>query len=168
MIIWFTGQPGAGKTTLALKTIDYYKNKEPNMQIVHIDGDNLRKITHNFDYSLEGRKKNIDNVHTIARFMEYQGALVVISVVAPLRSMRDSLKKTNDVIEIYVHTSETRGREHNFAKNYQVPKKDFIDIDTTKDSVDESFKKIHEKIIERMTIEKYEDIINKYANLVKK
>ena len=142
MIIWFTGQPGAGKTTLALKFIEEKRKENPNLSVVHIDGDNLRAITQNFDYSLEGRKKNIENVHTIARFMDYQGALVVISVVAPLRTMRNALKETNKMIEVYVHTSNIRGREKNFAKNYEPPENDFIDIDTTNDSVEESITKI--------------------------
>jgi adenylylsulfate kinase-like enzyme len=142
MIIWFTGQPGAGKTTLALKLIEEKKSANPELNIVHIDGDNLREITQNFDYSLEGRKKNIENVHTIARFMDFYGALVVISVVAPLRIMRDNLKETNKMIEVYVHTTNVRGREKNFAKNYEAPEKNFIDIDTTVDSVEESISKI--------------------------
>lgn len=142
MIIWFTGQPGAGKTTLALKLIDEKKRENPELSIVHIDGDNLREITQNFDYSLEGRKKNIENVYTIARFMDYYGALVVISVVAPLRIMRDTLKETNKMTEVYVHTTNVRGREQNFAKNYEAPEKNFIDIDTTVDSVEESISKI--------------------------
>ena len=142
MIIWFTGQPGAGKTTLALKLIEEKKSANPELNIVHIDGDNLREITQNFDYSLEGRKKNIENVHTIARFMDFYGALVVISVVAPLRIMRDTLKETNKMTEVYVHTTNVRGREKNFAKNYEAPEKNFIDIDTTVDSVEESISKI--------------------------
>ena len=142
MIIWFTGQPGAGKTTLALKLIEEKKRENPELNIVHIDGDNLRSITQNFDYSLEGRKKNIENVHTIARFMDFYGALVVISVVAPLRIMRDNLKETNKMTEVYVHTTNMRGREQNFAKNYEAPEKNFIDIDTTVDSVEESISKI--------------------------
>ena len=142
MIIWFTGQPGAGKTTLALKLIEEQKRENPELNIVHIDGDNLRSITQNFDYSLEGRKKNIENVHTIARFMDFYGALVVISVVAPLRIMRDTLKETNKMTEVYVHTTNVRGREQNFAKNYEAPEKNFIDIDTTIDSVEGSISKI--------------------------
>lgn len=142
MIIWFTGQPGAGKTTLALRLIKEKKRENPELNIVHIDGDNLRSITQNFDYSLEGRKKNIENVHTIARFMDFYGALVVISVVAPLRIMRDNLKETNKMTEVYVHTTNVRGREQNFAKNYEAPEKNFIDIDTTVDSIEESISKI--------------------------
>ena len=112
MIIWLTGQPGAGKTTLAVELIRWVRDSAPHMCVFHIDGDNLRSITQNFDYTLEGRKRNISNVHAIARYLDHQTdkALVVISVVAPLRVMRDELKATNQVVEVYVHTTSVRGR----------------------------------------------------------
>ena len=138
LVYWTTW---SRKNNMALKLLEE-KRKNPELNIVHIDGDNLRSITQNFDYSLEGRKKNIENVHTIARFMDFYDALVVISVVAPLRIMRDTLKETNKMTEVYVHTTNVRGREQNFAKNYEAPEKNFIDIDTTIDSVEESISKI--------------------------
>ena len=51
--------------------------------------------------------------------------------------MRDSLKETNEVVEIYVHTSEIRGREQNFVKYYEKPTENYIDIDTTNSTVSE-------------------------------
>ena len=73
MIYWFTGQPGAGKTTLALELIKHLDNP------IHIDGDNLRDILKNYDYTDVGRKKNIENVITIARFLDFKKFDVVIS-----------------------------------------------------------------------------------------
>jgi cytidine diphosphoramidate kinase len=125
MIYWFTGQPGAGKTTLALELINRLDN------CIHIDGDNLRDILKNYDYTPEGRIKNISNVITIARYLDYKKFNVIISVVAPFRDLRESLKESNEVTEIFVHTNEKRGREHYFSKNYEKPLKNFTSIDTT-------------------------------------
>jgi hypothetical protein len=36
-----------------------------------------------------------------------------------------------------VHTSEIRGREQNFVKEYEAPTENFIDIDTTNKTIDE-------------------------------
>ena len=126
MIYWFTGQPGSGKTTLAKAMIE-----ECADQCIHIDGDNLREIFQNFDYTEKGRRKNIQTVLDICRFLDSKNFTIVVSVVAPYREMRESLKKTNDVTEIYVHTSKIRGREKYFVDTYEPPIKDFIDIDTS-------------------------------------
>ena len=45
MIYWFTGQPGAGKTTLADWLATHYHTKA-----IKIDGDDIRKIFDNKDY----------------------------------------------------------------------------------------------------------------------
>ena len=132
MIYWFTGQPGAGKTTLANALIENCSDT-----CINVDGDGLRELFQNFDYSSEGRVKNIQSVLDLARFLDHKGFTVVISVVAPYKSMRDSLKETNEVCELYVHTSEVRGREQNFVKEYEVPTENFIDIDTTNKTIDE-------------------------------
>ena len=129
MIYWFTGQPGAGKTTLATAMI-----KECNDNCIHIDGDGLRDLFQNFDYTPKGRVKNIQSVLDLCRFLDDKGLTVVVSVVAPYREMRESL--TNKVTEIYVHTTEIRGREDYFAKDYQPPLDNFISMDTTSRSVE--------------------------------
>ena len=65
MIIWFTGQPGSGKTTLANELILNLKRNSPEKKVINIDGDDLRSISKNKDYSKEGRiKKHIhSNFH---------------------------------------------------------------------------------------------------------
>ena len=132
MIYWFTGQPGAGKTTLANALMEQCSDT-----CINIDGDGLRELFQNFDYSPEGRVKNIQSVLDLARFLDSKGFTVVISVVAPYKEMRDSLKRTNKVVELYVHTSEIRGREQNFVNEYEQPTENFIDIDTTNKTIDE-------------------------------
>jgi len=135
MIYWFTGQPGAGKTTLAKHLVTYFENKN----VIHIDGDDLRDIFQNKDYSEFGRRKNIERAQDIARFMSQKGFNVIVSLVSPYRNQREEFKENNQVKEIYIHTTDERGRENFHVTDYETPNNNFIDIDTTNKKEVDSF-----------------------------
>jgi adenylylsulfate kinase len=135
MIYWFTGQPGAGKTTLAKHLVTYFENKN----VIHIDGDDLRDIFQNKDYSEFGRRKNIERAQDIARFMSQKGFDVIVSLVSPYRDQREEFKENNQVKEIYIHTTDERGRENFHVTDYETPNNNFIDIDTTNKKEVDSF-----------------------------
>ena len=143
MIYWFTGQPGAGKTTLANKLVRYFTN---NYTFVHhIDGDDLREAFNNKDYSEWGRRTNVERAQDIALYLNTKSN-VVVSLVSPFKDQRDSFKGKVGVIEIYVHTTEIRGREEYYVSDYQAPTHNFIDVDTTNKTPEESFLEIISKI----------------------
>lgn len=121
MIFWFTGQPGSGKTTLANKLIDKISSENSKAKIINIDGDDLRSISKNKDYSKAGRIKNISTAISIVRFLANKGYICVISIVAPYRFLRDELKEDFNFLEVYLHTNEIRGRENFFAEDYEIP-----------------------------------------------
>ena len=134
MVIWFTGQPGSGKTTLSnefakkvLYSHFYLKDK-----IIQIDGDYLRKVLDNKDYSEQGRRKNIQFAIDMAKVMDDKGYLVLVSLVAPYRGQREQLKMKRNIIEFYLHTTKTRGKEHYFVHEYEQPLKNFTHINTNK------------------------------------
>lgn len=141
MIFWFTGQPGSGKTTLGKALLEKLNNS------FHIDGDDLRGLSANADYSEQGRISNIRTAQSIAMYLDNKGKNVVVSVVAPYRWLREEFKERHNVNEIYLHTTEIRGREHYFAENYEAPEVNFLDIDTTNVSVEGCIDKIIEEFI---------------------
>ena len=140
MIYWFTGQPGAGKTTLALALQKELRRR--GHVVVLLDGDTFRIITSNQDYSPAGRSKNIRVAQRLAEKIHADGAWVVASFVSPYRAQREAFKKQGHVVEIYVHASVERGREGHFAKDYEPPLEDFVDLDTTCANVGECIAKI--------------------------
>lgn len=145
MIYWFTGQPGSGKTTLA-KHLYTYLTSDNKGGVIIIDGDDLRDIFQNKDYSENGRRKNIERAQEIAKFLNIKGYTVIVSVVSPYRDQREFFKKTNSVVEIYVHTTDERGRENFHVRDYQPPSEDYVDIDTTNKKEVDSFIELISKI----------------------
>jgi len=136
LIFWFTGQPGSGKTTLGKALLATLEDA------FHIDGDDLRGLSANIDYSEQGRISNIRTAQSIAMYLDNKGHNVVVSVIAPYKWLREEFKERHTVNEIYVHTTEIRGREHYFAEGYEIPEKNFLDIDTTDISVKDCLVKI--------------------------
>ena len=128
MIYWFYGQPGSGKTTLA-KTLKEHLEYNNHRVVQHIDGDEMRSIFKNTDYSKEGRMNNLRKVNDLIRFLDFKGFDVVVSVVAPYNEVRNEIKDLNPQM-IYVKTSEIRGRENYFANDFEFNIND-ICVDTT-------------------------------------
>ena len=131
MIYWFTGQPHAGKTTLAKHLKTALTFREPLKEVRLVDGDDLRKILNNKDYSEQGRRTNISQAIAIAKYLTHSNCDVIVSLVSPYKDLREELKASYEVIEIYVHTKDVRGREAFHVADYQPPTENFIEIDTT-------------------------------------
>jgi adenylylsulfate kinase-like enzyme len=141
MIYLFIGQPGSGKTTIAnklLATVGHHRT-------IMIDGDELREIFPNTDYSEKGRIENITRAFTIARFCNQKKFNVVISMVCPYRELREQFKSDNPVIEILVKREDVGEKIQYNVKNFEEPEKNFIELDnngTLNDTLTELYKKL--------------------------
>ena len=77
------------------------------------------------------------------RFLANKNYICVVSIVAPYRFLRDELKTEFPFLEIYLHTSQKRGRENFFAKDYEEPiDSKHLNIDTGKLTIKESLDEI--------------------------
>jgi len=142
MIYWFTGQPSAGKTVLANKLHEVIPDA------FRIDGDEMRELFTNNDYSIKGRVENVGTAQRIAHYLHNQGHDVIVSLVSPYIDQREDFKTLlgDDIKEIYVHTTEIRERDHFAAIAYVPPYENYIDVNTTFDTPEESLKKILDEI----------------------
>jgi|TARA_B100000029_G_scaffold388221_1_gene384325 adenylylsulfate kinase-like enzyme len=144
MILWFTGQPGSGKTTLADEIqkrpvyLNTFGDKSYENKVFHIDGDDLRYSTNNKDYSEKGRRENVKLVMDMVRLLDDKGYLVIVSMVSPYRDQREELKMERNIAEFYCHTTDIRGKEDYFVEDYEPPLHNFVDIDTTNKEIKES------------------------------
>ena len=81
MIIWLTGLSGSGKTTLSESIYNYCKNSGMK-NIVWLDGDVLRNaISPNLDFTEESRIKQITKTQKLAKHLESQHHLVIVSAL---------------------------------------------------------------------------------------
>ena len=141
-IIWLIGQAGHGKTVLA-KLLQEHIDRVDVHNVFHIDGDDLRNLTINKDYSRTGREQNIRNAQVIAKYLQNKGYHVVVSLMTPYRDLREEFKEsTENVYEIYVHTTDIRGREQFHVEDFQKPVFNYLDMDTTNITPEESLKEI--------------------------
>jgi adenylylsulfate kinase len=144
MIIILTGQPHSGKTTIAKHLKTAIEISYPYRCVYNIDGDDLRELTLNKDYTEQGRIQNIKNAQLLAYFLQANKCDVVVSLVAPYKELREEFKKicADSIIEIYVHTNRKRQREQFKVEGYEVPETNFFDMDTTSDNPTQSFTKL--------------------------
>jgi adenylylsulfate kinase-like enzyme len=147
MIYWFTGQPGHGKSVLSL--LLKKELEKSGKSVISVDGDDIREIFVNKDYTKEGRYKNIILAQQISKFSQIKGFDVVVSLVSPYLELRESFKSEmgKDIVEIYVHTTEIRGREKYHSTDYEKPCANFIDVDTTTQTPEESLRFIINSIV---------------------
>jgi len=147
MIIVLFGQPHSGKTTLAKELGESFDPDTTH----HIDGDQLRYIFQNKDFSREGRLKNLQKASDIAAYLNWTGKDVLVSVVYPYKEARDYLNSlSSDVKWVYLYYKEERGRENFHVKDFEFPflEEKVLQLNTSDKSVEECLKQINSYINE--------------------
>lgn len=109
MIHWFTGNTGAGKTTLA--------NKMKDARTIILDGDNCRYIWQDLDLSKEGRWEQSIRVARLAKELSDQGFNVNVAVICPYEKLRQEVKAICKCIFVYVPYGVIPDEEH----PYEIP-----------------------------------------------
>jgi adenylylsulfate kinase-like enzyme len=140
MIIVFFGQPGSGKTTLAMRIKKYLQLSKRNWRrdVHHIDGDELRAVFSNKDYSREGRIKNLNRASDIAAYLDSQGVDVVVSVVYPYEEARTYLQNLcKDVHWIYLQYSEDRNKNQYLVQDFEHPQQKLLSLQTSTSNVED-------------------------------
>lgn len=146
MIIVLFGQPHCGKSTIANEII------KQTSTFVNIDGDKLRELFANKDYSREGRIKNLNRASDIAHFLNSTRSNVVLSLVYPYKEARDYLNNlTNNVVWVYLHYTDARGREPFHVPDFEPPTNDekVLSLSTTDLSIKRCLSLINDYVNQR-------------------
>lgn len=159
-VLWITGLPASGKTTLAKALKNVLDSKFD--KIYHLDGDEVRvKSKKSLGFTKQDRDKNISLAIDLAKKYQDKGYLVIASFISPYKYHRewgrDSLK---NFIEIFtdspIEICELRDLKGLYKKartgevafftgitdRYDVPKNSDIHLETHKESVDDCVNKV--------------------------
>ena len=164
--IWFTGLPCCGKTTIADQVALLLKNKKYTVE--QLDGDIIRQgVTRDLGFSKEDRDENIKRVTSIAKTLTQNNVIVLASFVSPYRTQRKNARKEiKKFIEIYVRCPvkiciqrDVKGMYKKALEwkithftgvdnPYEEPEHPELILDTDKETVEESVRKVLNKIKE--------------------
>jgi len=104
-VIWLTGIPGSGKTTLALELKKFYEQK--GLPIDILDGDEVRKtLSKDLGFSPEDRKEHNRRVIFVAQILAKNGVTTIVPLISPYRETRDfARKEIPNFVEVWVKAS---------------------------------------------------------------
>ena len=166
ILIWLSGISGSGKSTIANELEK--KLYENNFLSYLLDGDNIRiGLNKDLGFTDDDRKENIRRISEVSRLMLDAGLIVITAFISPFKEERQLAK--NLVLEenyflVHVDCSVEKCEERDVKglykkaraggiKNftgidspYEVPENPNLIVNTEKESVDESVKKIFNAI----------------------
>ena len=104
-VIWFTGLPGSGKTTIARKLEKILLGRGLKVEV--LDGDELRTwLSPEAGFSREGRERHLKRVTYISQLLSRNGVAVLVPVVSPYLSVRAFARSNiKNFVEVYVKCS---------------------------------------------------------------
>ena len=141
MVIVLFGQPHSGKTTLGDLLKQFLQLEKHNWRttVHHLDGDALRKLYDNTDYSKDGRIANLNRASDIAAYLDSKNLDVVMSLVYPYVEARTYLNElVPNVKWVYLTYDGERGRENFHVTDFDYPiGEDVITINTSTQSEEE-------------------------------
>ncbi len=166
ILIWLSGISGSGKSTIANELEK--KLYENNFLSYLLDGDNIRiGLNKDLGFTDDDRKENIRRISEVSRLMLDAGLIVITAFISPFKEERQlakSLVLEENYFLVHVDCSVEKCEERDVKglykkarageiKNftgidspYEVPENPNLIVNTEKESVDESVKKIFNAI----------------------
>ena len=91
-VIWLTGIPASGKTTIALELQKFFRKKGFPIDI--LDGDEIRKtLSKDLGFSPEDRKEHNRRVIFVAQILSKNGVTAIVPLISPYRETRVLARK---------------------------------------------------------------------------
>jgi adenylylsulfate kinase len=98
MIVWFTGLPASGKTTLA-----YRARERLTHASVVLDSDEIRAALGTLEYRARDRDAFYEALGKLALLLERQDLVVLVAATAPRRAHREAVRaRASRFVEVWV------------------------------------------------------------------
>jgi len=168
-LVWFTGLPSSGKSTIA--HVIEKKLFNSGIRTYVLDGDNVRHgLNSNLGFSRDDRQENLRRIVELSKLMMDAGLIVLAAFISPYREDRKYVKEkfhNDNFLEIYVKCSveecEKRDPKGNYEKAragiiqnytgvsapYEEPENPDLIIDTEKLDLESSVQEVLNLLRER-------------------
>jgi adenylylsulfate kinase len=162
--LWFTGLSGAGKSTLANMAAEELRGRGHNVEV--LDGDEVRtNLSKGLGFSKEDRDTNIRRIGYVCRLLARNGVTAISAAISPYREIRDEVRREHErFFEVYVrcpiealvkrdvkglYEKALRGEIQHFTgvdDPYEEPLNPELVLETSRESREESFRKLIEAL----------------------
>ena len=101
-VVWFTGLPSAGKSTLARLLEKTLRDRAWPVEV--LDGDEVRlRLTRGLGFSKEDRDENVRRIAFVAKLLARHGVAAITAAISPYREARDEARRDiGRFVEVYV------------------------------------------------------------------
>lgn len=108
VVVWLTGLPGSGKTTIAKKVAEALRERGYRVEV--LDGDEVRRwLSPEAGFTREDRERHLRRVAHVARLLARNGVVVLCSFVSPYRKIRREVREIVEedapFVEVFVKCS---------------------------------------------------------------
>jgi adenylylsulfate kinase len=164
--VWFTGLPCCGKTTVADRIAVILREK--GYCVERLDGDIVREeLTTDLGFTKKDRDENVRRVVVVAKKLSSNNVIVLATFVSPYREeRRNARREIRRFVEVYVRCPiemcmkrDVKGMYKKAREGvikhftgvddpYEEPEHPELVLDTDKETVDESVKKVQRTLVD--------------------